>query len=59
MEESEDFKLIVDGLLDMGNSMPLTVIDVHTRDGQFLCRACGLLFQGHMLAYDPTYNATE
>ena len=45
--------------LNMGNSMPLMAIGIHTGDGQFLCKAHGPLFQGHVLVYDPTHNATE
>ena len=59
MEEIEDFKWIVSELLDMGNSMLPVAIDIHIKEGQFLCRACGLLFQGHMLVYDPMHNAAE
>ena len=59
MDYSEDFKFIIDGLLDMGHSMLTTVIDVHAKDGSFMCRACGLLFQGYVLAYNPTHDVAE
>ena len=59
MDEGEDFKFICGHPLDMAHRMLQMAIDVHTRDGSFMCQACGLLFQGFVLAYDPRHNAAE
>ena len=45
--------------MDMAHSMLWMAIDIHAKDGSFVCRACGLLFQGFMLAYDPRHNMAE
>ena len=59
VEEGEDFKFIIDSPLNMAHSMPPTAIDICTKDGSFVCRAHGLLFQGFVLAYDPMHDAAE
>ena len=59
VEEGEDFKFIIGSPLDMAHSMPLMAIDICTKDGNFVCRACGLLFQGFVLAYDPMHDMAE
>ena len=43
--KGESFKLAVWGLLDMGNAMPPTTVNVHTNEGQFLARLLAFCFK--------------
>ena len=43
----------------MGNTMPPTELNMCNSKSQFLCKACGPLFQGHILVYDPMHDVAE
>ena len=46
-------------IVDLGNSMPTFRFRITELDSEFIGVMRGLLFEGHLLTYDPTYNVTE
>ena len=54
--KGEGFKLVIRNSLDMGNAMPPTMLNVCSNEGRLVCKAHNLLFQGHILVYDPVHD---
>ena len=46
-------------IVDLGNSLPSFRFEVTEPDGEFMGVARGLLFEGHLLTYDPTCNVAK
>ena len=45
--------------IDLGAVMPATEFRVTDEEGTYLCAACSLIFEGSILAYDPTRDEVE
>ena len=45
--------------VDLGSALPPLWFCVSSPNGEFICIAQGLLFEGSVLAYDPTNNGAE
>ena len=41
-------------VVDLGQGLPSLHLCISEQDGEFICMEQGLLFEGSMLAYDPT-----
>ena len=50
---------ILGNIIDIGNSMLTFQFQITEQDGKFVGVMTGLLFEGHLLPYDPTYNVAE
>ena len=46
-------------MVDLGWALPSLHFHISKQDGEFVCMARGLLFEGSVLAYDPTTKGTE
>ena len=45
--------------VDFGAAMPVMEFRITDEEGTYLCAACGLVFEGSVLAYDPTRDEAE
>ena len=45
--------------VDLGTVMPATEFRVTDEEGTYLCAVRGLVFEGSVLAYDPTWDEAE
>ena len=45
--------------IDLGAVMPVMEFRVTDEEGTYLCAACGLIFEGSVLAYDPARDEVE
>ena len=46
-------------VVDVGNNMLVYQFQMMEPDGEFMGVTRGLIFEGHLLMYDPTYNVAE
>ena len=46
-------------VVDLGHVLPSLFFHISKPDGEFICMAWGLKFEGSILAYDPTTNRAE
>ena len=46
-------------VVELGSVLPSTWFHISQPNGDFVCMARGLLFEGNVLAYDPTRNEVE
>ena len=50
---------IMSCMVDVGNMMLSLCIHISRPTGEFVCLGRGLIFEGSMMAYDPTTNGVE
>ena len=57
--QAEQYGYRCGNAVDLGAVMPAAEFRVTNEEGAYLCAACGLIFKGSVLVYDPTRDEAE
>ena len=57
--QAEQYGYCRGNTIDLGAVMPVTEFRVTDEEGTYLCAACGLIFKGRILVYDPARDQAE